>query len=373
MPDPQCQSLKHPWKRTFFAGLAGSVGFGAAAMVLLALVLKALPGGAGGNEVDWRHRRIILEGLVSAIGILAGGVGAAWMVARQTGFGVRQGSVFAASGLPAWGLLAVSWFHFLVAFAERPATSLLWAFELVLRGALLLGGLALLLAIVSPATTLVAARAFQCSLAGGSVPRAVLASLALQTGAALPLAGLLYSCAPHPNKGAEQPLAKRDASFLIPGERRLLQGVVTANIQKGVEVDGPAFLRLIAYASPEGMREVRVVYHPGEAPCRNQEAAEAGFAFKAGAKAVVYGEATGPEELSTCATEGFFIRSLDPSHVACGCGCCPGVEPEVRCLYRAKGETLEQARERDRQAAQSAACATMGCSRPVLHLYCDKP
>ena len=59
------------------------------------------------------------------------------------------------------------------------------------------------------------------------------------------------------------------------------------------------------------------------------------------------------------------------SYTACGCGCCPGTEPAKRCLYRSKGESLEDVRKKDRAAARSPDCPMAGCSVPIVYSYCD--
>lgn len=63
--------------------------------------------------------------------------------------------------------------------------------------------------------------------------------------------------------------------------------------------------------------------------------------------------------------------SQPQSYVACGCGCCNGVEPQRRCLSRSKGEDIQKIIEEDKKAAQSPSCRYVGCSRPILYLYCD--
>lgn len=59
------------------------------------------------------------------------------------------------------------------------------------------------------------------------------------------------------------------------------------------------------------------------------------------------------------------------SYTACGCGCCSGVEPQERCLYRSKGDDLQKIIEADKEAAQSPDCPMMGCSLPLRYIYCD--
>lgn len=61
------------------------------------------------------------------------------------------------------------------------------------------------------------------------------------------------------------------------------------------------------------------------------------------------------------------------SYIACGCGCCPGVEPEVRCLSCVKGDELQALIAEDRAKAADPSCPMQGCSAPVKYLYCDEP
>ncbi|RKH63842.1 hypothetical protein D7V93_08205 [Corallococcus llansteffanensis] len=56
------------------------------------------------------------------------------------------------------------------------------------------------------------------------------------------------------------------------------------------------------------------------------------------------------------------------SYTACGCGCCPGVEPHIQCLG---GESLQSVIARDKQAAASPDCPMAGCSLPVKYQACD--
>lgn len=59
------------------------------------------------------------------------------------------------------------------------------------------------------------------------------------------------------------------------------------------------------------------------------------------------------------------------NYTACGCGCCGGVEPTVKCLYHSKGDDIQKIIENDKQAAQNPACPQMGCSHPIKYIYCD--
>lgn len=60
------------------------------------------------------------------------------------------------------------------------------------------------------------------------------------------------------------------------------------------------------------------------------------------------------------------------SYVACGCGCCTGIEPlEEKCLYRSKGDDINTIIELDQKATQNPNCAVEGCSRGIRFRYCD--
>jgi hypothetical protein len=68
--------------------------------------------------------------------------------------------------------------------------------------------------------------------------------------------------------------------------------------------------------------------------------------------------------------------SLDKKqgYVSCGCGCCSGLEPDNRCLYKNNGDSLEKIIEEDKKkASDTEFCATVGCSLPVRYQYCDTP
>ncbi|MBZ4330150.1 hypothetical protein NR800_22625 [Corallococcus interemptor] len=59
------------------------------------------------------------------------------------------------------------------------------------------------------------------------------------------------------------------------------------------------------------------------------------------------------------------------TYVACGCGCCGGVEPEVKCLSCAKGDDLQALIQKDEEARRDPQCAVMGCSTGTKYVYCD--
>ena len=60
-----------------------------------------------------------------------------------------------------------------------------------------------------------------------------------------------------------------------------------------------------------------------------------------------------------------------PSYTACGCGCCENTEPVEKCLYKIKGESLSEVREKDKTTAQNPDCENVGCSQPIKYVYCD--
>lgn len=59
-------------------------------------------------------------------------------------------------------------------------------------------------------------------------------------------------------------------------------------------------------------------------------------------------------------------------YIACGCGCCGGMESQEKCLYHSRGDNLQKIIEEDRKIAQSSECSLMGCSQPIKYKYCDK-
>ncbi len=75
--------------------------------------------------------------------------------------------------------------------------------------------------------------------------------------------------------------------------------------------------------------------------------------------------------------EGVFYETADwqtynnEEYIACGCGCCTGVEPTVECLYHSEGDDIQKIIEEDKAQAQSPICPTVGCSQPIKYIYCD--
>lgn len=67
-----------------------------------------------------------------------------------------------------------------------------------------------------------------------------------------------------------------------------------------------------------------------------------------------------------------FSLSTSPAggYLACGCGCCGGIEPVKRCLPDIG--SLEAAKEKDRELAYSKDCMMIGCSRGVIYRICDE-
>lgn len=65
------------------------------------------------------------------------------------------------------------------------------------------------------------------------------------------------------------------------------------------------------------------------------------------------------------------IRGQDAAggYLACGCGCCPGGEPLVKCVSGI--DELEEAKQKDREQAYSKQCPMMGCSLGVIYRICD--
>ena len=63
------------------------------------------------------------------------------------------------------------------------------------------------------------------------------------------------------------------------------------------------------------------------------------------------------------------------SYISCGCGCCGFDKPleeiaKVECLYKSKGESIQDKINRDKQLSPDL-CATVGCSFPIKYIYCD--
>jgi hypothetical protein len=65
----------------------------------------------------------------------------------------------------------------------------------------------------------------------------------------------------------------------------------------------------------------------------------------------------------------------EESYISCGCGCCGSDKPleetaQVTCLYKSKGERIEDKMTEDASLSPEH-CATAGCSLPVKYMYCD--
>jgi hypothetical protein len=50
------------------------------------------------------------------------------------------------------------------------------------------------------------------------------------------------------------------------------------------------------------------------------------------------------------------------SYIACGCGCCGGVKPIKRCLYRSNGDDLQKIIDEDREQGRNPQCDRIGCA-----------
>ncbi|WP_158622221.1 hypothetical protein [Corallococcus sp. CA047B] len=60
-----------------------------------------------------------------------------------------------------------------------------------------------------------------------------------------------------------------------------------------------------------------------------------------------------------------------PGYTACGCGCCGGAEPQVKCL--GTQAELEKVIAKDKADAKSPDCAMAGCTVPTRYQLCDAP
>jgi hypothetical protein len=58
------------------------------------------------------------------------------------------------------------------------------------------------------------------------------------------------------------------------------------------------------------------------------------------------------------------------SYLACGCGCCGGVDPGEAVCVGSKAE-LDEIERNDEQASKEEHCAAAGCSRGTLYKVCD--
>lgn len=61
-------------------------------------------------------------------------------------------------------------------------------------------------------------------------------------------------------------------------------------------------------------------------------------------------------------------------YIACGCGCCASnsLPDTVECVYREDGGSLEKVQAQDEAAARAPICRRVGCSFPVMYVYCVK-
>ncbi len=58
-------------------------------------------------------------------------------------------------------------------------------------------------------------------------------------------------------------------------------------------------------------------------------------------------------------------------YIACGCGCCPGANPVIHCIYNWKNESLMDVVADDERQSKSIECETAGCFVPIRYIYCD--
>lgn len=58
-----------------------------------------------------------------------------------------------------------------------------------------------------------------------------------------------------------------------------------------------------------------------------------------------------------------------PSYIACGCGCCRGVEPREVCV--ANEEELAEKSAEDKLAAAAESCAYAGCAAGTIYRICE--
>jgi hypothetical protein len=59
-------------------------------------------------------------------------------------------------------------------------------------------------------------------------------------------------------------------------------------------------------------------------------------------------------------------------YISCGCGCCGGVEPQDKCVYKILGDSLEKIAAEDKAHRPSARqCALMGCAIGTRYHYCS--
>jgi len=57
--------------------------------------------------------------------------------------------------------------------------------------------------------------------------------------------------------------------------------------------------------------------------------------------------------------------------LACGCGCCDGNEPQESCLYKEKGQYIQEIINTDMATKKLVNCDLIGCSQGTLYKYCD--
>lgn len=58
----------------------------------------------------------------------------------------------------------------------------------------------------------------------------------------------------------------------------------------------------------------------------------------------------------------------ESSYLACGCGCCGGVQPQEKCVEE---DALALLIEKDKAQAASPQCAVIGCSVGVEYTVCE--
>jgi len=57
--------------------------------------------------------------------------------------------------------------------------------------------------------------------------------------------------------------------------------------------------------------------------------------------------------------------------LACGCGCCDNNDFVEACLYKEKGQDIQDVINGDIATKQLVNCEGVGCSQGVLYKYCD--
>lgn len=74
--------------------------------------------------------------------------------------------------------------------------------------------------------------------------------------------------------------------------------------------------------------------------------------------------------LSNLSLVKFFLVNSN-TYTECGCGCCGGSNPLIKCLDKSLGENLESIKAKDQLQKGNNGCMAVGCSYGIKYAECD--